>query len=170
MSEKAVVNVAKQEQVPDEFEVMGVRVRLVAVPIGIIQDALASLKPPKIPIFHDPDKDRDYENPNDPDYLIDVEQYHTSRGTVSTEAFCMFGIVLLDSLPKNENWLNRIKFMHKRGKLDLGWVDWDDPTDKEFLFKRYVVGTTEVINAISTKTSITEGGIARAKVNFQRTT
>ena len=168
MSEKEVVTVAKVQSIPDIFEIYGTKIRLIAVPVGIVQDSLIQLIPPKAPMFYDEDKDREYENPNDPDYLNDVAMYDQKRGVVTTEAFCMFGIELLDGLPKDDAWLKRLKFMHKKGTLDLSWVDWDDETDVEFLFKRYVVGTTEVITTISQKTAVTSEAVAQAKTGFQR--
>lgn len=163
-----VLTVAKVQDVLDIFEVHGVQVQLVAVPIGIVQDSLAQLAVPKVPMFFDEDKQREYENPNDPEYLQAMSDYDTKRGKITTEAFCMFGIDLPDGLPEDDNWLKRLKFMSKIGTMDLSSVDFDDEIEIEYLFKRYVVGTTEVITAISQKTAVTREAIAQAKTGFRR--
>lgn len=159
---------AKKENVSDEFEVYGVRVKLVAVPVGVVQDALAYLEPPKVPKWMNEEKGREENNPNDPDYVAAVEKYEQQQGIASMETMAMFGIELPDGLPQDDSWLKKIKYLAKRGTLNLDNVDWNDETEIEFLFKRYVVATVSVVAAIGQKTGVTQESIAQAKAGFRR--
>lgn len=169
MTEKEVIQVAKEQKKdqPDIIEMYGVKARVVTVPVGLIQDALAKIKQPDVPTWFNEDKGRDEENPNHPDYLRDIDEYREKRGLVTTDTLCLFGIDIEDGWPPGDTkWLRRLKLMHKRDSLDLEWVDWDDEIDLEFLFKRYVLGTSSVIARISAKTGVTQEGIAQAKDGF----
>lgn len=163
------LEVAK-EQIATEFdtvEIYGVTAHLVAVPIGLLQDALSRIKEPKVPTFFDEDKQESYENPTDPEYIRALDEYKDKINKVTTDIFCMFGIEL-DGMPETDDWLKRVQFLVKRGELVLDDIDLDDPVDKEFLFKRYVIGSTAVIREISAKTTVTQAGVNKAKTFFRR--
>lgn len=151
----------------DYVEHYGVTARIVPVPIGLLQDALSRLKEPKVPTFFDEDKQESYENPTDPEYLRAIEEHKEKISKVTTEVFCMFGIEL-DGMPETDEWLKRIQFLVKRGTIVLDDIDLQDEMDREFLFKRYIVGSTAVIRAISEKTSVTQAGVNKAKEFFRR--
>lgn len=171
MTEQNVaVQVAKQKKetvVDDEFDVMGVHVSLVAVPVGLVQDAQSHIKPPKVPSYYNEDKGREEENPTHPDYLNAVQEYEEKRTQAALDTMIMFGIEL-DGLPTDDSWLKRIKLLGKRGTLELSNVDFDDSIEQEFLFKKYVVATTSVIQAIGAKTGVSREAIAQAKAGFRR--
>ena len=165
--QNAAVLVAKEkrEYLSDEFVVQGVNVRLVSVPLGLIQDAQSHLREPKVPIWHNETKNRDEENPNDPDYLDAVEKYKTDLNTAAIDTFVMFGIEI-DKLPDDDAWLKKLQWSHKRGTIDLSGIDFEDELDLEFLFKKYVIGTKEVISVITSKTAIGPEVVKRAKDGF----
>jgi hypothetical protein len=168
MDKNVAVQVAqdKNNKVNDEFTLNGVNVRLVAVPVGLIQDAQSRLKIPKVPTFFNDSKGREEENPVDPDYLMKVDKYNEDRGIAALDTMLMFGIEI-DGLPENDSWLKKIKWLHKRGTLDLSAVDFDDEIDLEFLFKKYVVGTRDVITDISKIAGVGREAIAQAKAGFR---
>lgn len=171
MAEKNVaVAVAKEQQelVNDEFEVLGVRVKLVSVPIGLIQDAQSHLIPPKVPMMLNETKGREEENPLDPTYLEKVAEYEEKRGMAAMDTMIMFGLVV-DGLPETDDWLKRILWLSNRGTMPLPDVDFTDPIEKEFLFKKYVIATTRVIQAIGQKTGVSKEAITQAKNGFRPT-
>lgn len=164
-----VVKEARTDEADDIFECDGVRVKINSVPSNLIQDALARLEPPEVPRFFNEDKAREEENPNHPGYLAAMEKYQEKRGAVSVEVMIMAGAELLDGLPENDKWLKELKLLHKRGTLDLTWVDdWDDPFIQEFLFKKYKLTQTNIITAIGRRTGVSQEGIDRAKRGFRR--
>jgi hypothetical protein len=73
----------------------------------------------------------------------------------------------VDGLPTDTKWLAKLKYLEKRGKIDLSTYDLDDPMDQEFLFLRYVAVAQEDLQTISVKSGITKEGVDKAKAQFQ---
>ncbi len=153
---------------PAEYylEAYQIRVRLVPVPPQMIDEVSNRIKDPEVPVWHDPDKDRDAPNPLDPAYKKAMEEAVRQRGLAAIDTMCLFGIELIDGLPTDELWLSKLRLMEKRGLLSLSSYDLDDPMDKEFLFKRYVVANNEVIQAVTRVSGITPEEVAKAEQSF----
>ena len=47
---------------------------------NILMDLFQKFKEPKVPVFINPDKEREEENPNDPDYIAAKEKYDAEVG------------------------------------------------------------------------------------------
>lgn len=140
------VAIAKEEAGETEpriVERQGVRARLVAVPAGVLEESESRIKDPPVPMWHNPDKDREEENPNDPAYLRALQENELARGKAAMEAVCLWGVELLNGLPEDDAWIGKLKFAERRGHLDLSWVDWNDPIELEFVFKRYAFVTVD---------------------------
>lgn len=116
----------------------GVRIKLSAVPPGLVEDVVAQIKDPPVPMFYDEEREREYPNPADPGYVKALQQVERDRSVAMIEAVILFGIDLVDGLPEDGAWLKKLRFMGKRGTFDLSGYDLDDELDKEFLFKRYI--------------------------------
>lgn len=168
-----VVELAKERQgaeAAEEFTVDGVRIRLVGVPSGTIQDAVARIPVPEVPLWHNPDKDRDEPNPNDPGYLKALERHSQEQGRVATEAMIMFGCEIDPETwpPQSDVWLRKLQLSARIGMLDLSWVDWDDEIDLQFLFlKHRAVGNDRLIQ-IGRVGGLNREAIAQARASFQR--
>ncbi len=114
----------------------GVRARVMPVPSAVLEDALARLKPPAVPLWHNPDKDRDEENPADPDYLAAVRQHQIDQFRIMRDVFAIFGLEV--EVPPDDAWVRRLRLAERQGAVDLAGYDLDDPVDREFVYKRYV--------------------------------
>lgn len=146
----------------------GVRARLKPVSQSIIQDALALLKEPRVPMWANPDKDgREEPNPVDPDYIEAMEQYRQEQMRVSFNVLSFFGIELIDGLPEDDGWLRRLKVMHKLGHIDLDKFDLDDEIDREFLYKRYVAMGNPDFVLIGALSGISPEEVDRAAASFR---
>jgi hypothetical protein len=170
MSDKPAVDVAKEVKQPEEkvIERYGVKARIVPAPPGLVQDAVGRLSPPPVPTWFNEKKGRDEPNPSDPSYLAALEKYESDRGSAAIDALVMFGVELLDELPVDGKWVKKLKFLHLKGSLDLGWVeDWEDSVTLEFLFKRYVLIHTGDLQEIAKQTGVSEEAIAQAKRGFR---
>jgi hypothetical protein len=169
MAEKAVIEVAReQEEQDDIWEVEGYKIRVKAIPVAIISDVSNRIPDPEIPIWHDPEYDRDVQNPNDPAYLNKKEEVDRKRGEAMIDATVMFGIDLPDGVPPTEKWLPKLKFLEKRGQVDLSGYDLSDDLEKEFVFKKYIIASIALINYIQNMSSVTPEDIGEAGRPFRR--
>jgi hypothetical protein len=169
MAEKAVIEVAReQEEQDDIWEVEGYKIRVKAIPVAIISDVSNRIPDPEIPVWHDPEYDRDVQNPNDPAYLSAKEEVDRKRGEAMIDATVMFGIDLPDGIPPTEKWLPKLKFLEKRGQVDLSGYNLSDDLEKEFVFKKYIIASIALINYIQNMSSVTPEDIGEAGRPFRR--
>jgi hypothetical protein len=169
MAEKAVIEVAReQEEQDDIWEVEGYKIRVKAIPVAIISDVSNRIPDPEIPIWHDPEYDRDVQNPNDPAYLNKKEEVDRKRGEAMIDATVMFGIDLPDGVPPTEKWLPKLEFLEKRGQVDLSGYNLSDDLEKEFVFKKYIIASIALINYIQNMSSVTPEDIGAAGKPFRR--
>ena len=134
------VEIAKRQQSGDGTVTLstGVRVRLRPIPPGTMQEAGASITPPRVPVWINPDKNREEPNPNDPDYLAALENYGRQRHQVIEEVAFMFGLELVDGVPDmGDEWERNLQWLVRKGRIDLAGYDMSDPVDREFLYKKH---------------------------------
>lgn len=162
------VDVAHEHDVgAEQILSTGVRARIVPVAASLIEEVTRRVEDPEVPIWHDPDRDKDIPNPDHPVYLRELEEARRQRGEAAMEAMILFGVELIDGLPEDDGWLDKLKFLDKRGMLDLSGYDLDDPLDKEFVYKRYIaVGSADFIR-IGRESGLSEEGIRAAGDTFR---
>jgi len=117
-------------------------------------------------MWHNPDKDRDEPNPNDPKYIAAKQEADRQRGIAAIDAVVMFGVELLDGVP-DDGWLGKLRYLEKRGLLDLESFDLDDPLDLEFLYKRYVAVSAQDIAYIMRTSGVREEDVEAAIRSFR---
>lgn len=144
----------------------GVRLQLVPVSASLIDDVTSRVPDPEIPVWYNEKKERDEPNESDPNYLREMEEAGRLRGIAAMDAMIMFGVELPDGLPQEDKWLRKLKFMEKRGLLDLNDYDLDDTEEREFLFKRLVAVSGNLITKISELSGISGEEVERAKESF----
>jgi hypothetical protein len=140
------VELAKRQQNEDGTVTLstGVRVRLRPIPPGTMGEARASIVVPKVPVWVNPDKDREEPNPNDPEYLDALAEWDRQRSQALLEVALMFGLELVDGVPEMGDWERNLQWLGKRGRIDLAGYDMSDPVDREFLYKKHcVMGTAK---------------------------
>jgi hypothetical protein len=145
----------------------GTRVRVTPVSAALIDEVSSRIKDPPIPMYRNEEKGRDEPNPVDPKYLEGVQEAQNKRGTAAIDAMVMFGIELVDGLPEDEGWLGKLKWLEKRGSVDLSEYDMNDPVEKEFVYKRFVACAGEILEAITRVSGISGEDIARAEASFR---
>jgi hypothetical protein len=145
----------------------GVRGRIVPVGASLVDEVIGRIKNPPVPTFVNEEKGREEENPNDPQYLAAVEDANRERAVAVMDVLVMFGLELLDGLPDDDTWVKRIKFLERRGMLDLEGYDLEDPFDLEFLYKKYVAVGTQDLIAIGRHAGLSQEAIAEAAQSFQ---
>jgi hypothetical protein len=170
MTGKATVDVAKEKNGKMKGEVTlpnGVRIRVNGVAASLIDAVTSRIREPEIPMAYIQDKEREEPNPSDPKYQKELEEIGRKRGIAAIDAMVMFGIDLLDGIPKDRSWLSKLKFMQKHGQLDLSEYDLEDEVDLEFLYKRFVLADNYIITMLSEASGLTPEDEAKAVESFQ---
>lgn len=164
-----VIGVAKERSERDYDEIVvlstGIRVKLHGVSATLIDEVSSRIADPEIPVIFDEDKQRNIENPFDPKYIKAVDQVAKLRGVAALDAMIMFGVILVDPIPPDSEWLPKLLYLQKRGNLDLSPYDLKDPFEKEFVFKRYVAVGSDDLQKIGGQ--VTQAQVAQAEAAFQ---
>ena len=171
MNEKAAIETAREridDTQEDLLEVEGYVIRVKAIPVAIISDVTDRIPDPEIPVWHNPEMDRDEQNPNDPAYLKAKEEVDAKRGRAMIDATVMFGIELPSGIPPTDEWLPKLKFLEKHGQVDLSGYDLSDDLELGFVFKRYIIANVALINYIQEKSSVMPSDLEKAGRPFRR--
>jgi hypothetical protein len=144
----------------------GYKARIRPVPSKLLDEVASVVQDPDVPKQFVEAKGRDEYNPLDPAYLRQVRAANRARGIRITEALIMFGIDLIDPVPPNEKWLPKLRYMEKRGAINLSEFDFGNPLDCEFVFKCYVAVSTKDMMYVSLASGLTEPEVAVAMAGF----
>ena len=169
-SSNPVVQVAKEQAADDIMTLRsGVRIRLIPVPASLIDAVTSKIKEPDIPMVTlDDGSGRDAANPLDPVYLKEMDEVRRLRGLAAIDAMAIFGVELVDGLPPDNEWLNKLMQMESMGLLDLSAeYDLSDPLIKELVYKKFVGVTTDVITKVTEISGISPEEVAAAEESFQ---
>ena len=144
----------------------GVVGRIIPVGASLVDDVVASIRDPKVPMFFNADKGREEENPLDPEYIEEMERTERRRAIAAMETLLLFGLEL-ESVPPDEEWLPRLQLMAKRGHITLDGFDLNDPLEKELIYKKYIaVGTADLIQ-IGQQAGLTSRDVEEAARSFK---
>ena len=144
----------------------GVRVKVFPVSATLIDEVVSRVEDPEVPIFHNPDKDRDEPNPNDPQYLKALAKADKQRGIAAMDAMVMFGVQVVDGIPAPETWLTKLQMMDRMKRLDLSVYDLTNEIDVEFLYKRYILADAELLDIVGKESGMIAEDVERAERSF----
>ena len=144
----------------------GYTARIIPVGASLVDEVVAYIAAPKVPMFFNEDKGREEENPTDPAYVEAVAKAERERAIAVIDTLIMFGLELEEPPPADGAWLKKLCFLEKRGQLDLSGYDLDDEFDREFLFKKYIATGTADLMDIGRKAGLTQEAISQAAQNF----
>lgn len=156
----------------------GVRVRLLPVSALLIQSAMSRIKDPPVPIVKDEEQGREYDNPSDPAYLEALAQASLDRGYARLNTIILWGVELIDDMPEDDTWLEKLKLMDKQRIIDLSDFDFENPLEKEFAYKKFIAigdkldsnGANVDLTLISNRGMVSEEAIEQASDSFQSDT
>eukprot|EP00919_Chromeraceae_sp_WS-2016_P030391 GHVR01072123.1.p1 GENE.GHVR01072123.1~~GHVR01072123.1.p1 ORF type:complete len:176 (+),score=31.97 GHVR01072123.1:438-965(+) len=171
MSEQknAALTVAKMADKTDDGIVTlstGVRARLVPVATGVLEAVKSQIVDPPVPMWMNPEKEREEPNFNDPEYNRALTDNTDRRGTAVMDALIIFGVELVDGIPDSAGWLSGLKMMERLGHLDLSAFDLDDPLDLEFLYKKHKAVAAADYGLLTNLAGLTGEVIAEAEDTF----
>ena len=130
---------AEEPTAPEIVERHGARAELHPVSAGMIEDAYERYPDPE-------DKEAE-------DYAERQARAAYERGKIILEAMLLFGVKLVH-MPEDARWLENLQFMERRGRLDLSSYDLENQTEREFVFKRYVLLTPLDLLKVGRKTGL----------------
>lgn len=164
-----VIDVAREKtkKEADIIEVNGIRFSIVPVSAALIEEVTRRVKDPPIPVVFNVEMNRSVENPGDPNYLLELSETTSKRNRAAIDAFALFGIELKDGLPSDDSWLNKLKYLSKLGHISLDGFDLNDDLDKEFLLKRYVLVSGDVLERVSRASGVNPADIEAAEKSFR---
>lgn len=144
----------------------GIKAKIKPVPTQLIDNINARIKDPKPPKQYVKEKDREEENPLDPAYLKALEEAVLARGRATTEAMIMFGIELVEDIPDESIWLPKLKFLEKRGYLDLEEYDLEDEMEREFVYKCFVAVSNDDLMKVMRVSGLSGEEVEEAMAGF----
>jgi len=145
----------------------GARVSILPVSATLLDEVTARVIDPEPPMFFNENKQREEPNPSDPTYLRELAVNERKRLVASLDVMTMFGLELLDGMPDDDSWMRKLKMMEKMGHIDLSKYDTKDDLDLEFMYKRYIILSADIINKIGSASGLTEEEVAKAEAVFQ---
>lgn len=161
----------KVETETDDLHNLSTGYQAIIIPVGgsLIDDIVAGIEYPPVPTFMNEDKGRVEENPVDPAYLAARDAVDLQRANSAMEALLMLGVQLEGEwpLPRDKNWLAKLQFLERRGRIDLSQFDIKEPMDLELMFKKYVaVGTKDLI-MVGMKAGLSRADVEEAAKVFK---
>jgi len=164
--EPAVI-VAEKKEVGEQTDIIvlstGVQARLVPVSASLIDEVTAQVKNPLPPLWMNDAKGREEPNPSDPAYLQELEAAERERGVKAMDALVMFGVELVDGVPEDDVWLQKLQF--------LGVVEPErelSPMEREFIYKKHVALSAVDIGEVTKMSGISAEEVEVAEATFQR--
>jgi hypothetical protein len=150
----------------------GYWIRIKPVSASLIDEAQSVIQEPEVPTYYIEEKDRHEPNPADPAYLRALERLDVERAIAAADTIILFGVDLIneDGSPmavEMGDWIDKLRFLERRGQMDLSVYDFDNALDREFVFKKYIAVAAPDFMIISEASGIREEDIDRAKRSFK---
>jgi len=163
------VEAAREMDTDERVLDSGVRVRIHRLPQLLIDDAVNRVPEPKVPYIKDEERGYEIPNPDDPRYLADLAEHERAQSHAAVDAVVLWGIDLVDGVPKDDEWLPKLEFYARRGHLDLSSFDFSNKLEKEFAYKRYVALSARELGELIPMmiSGVTEEDVAKATESFR---
>jgi len=164
-----VIEVARQVGNDEHIIILptGDRAKLVPVSASLIDEVTNRIAEPAVPTWYNKEREREEQNPNDPEYIRKSEEVARMRGLAAMDAMVMFGVELLDGVPEDDGWLKKLQFLSSRGQIDLTSFDLDDSLTREYVYKRFIATNTVIIKKISALSGLSTEEVDRAEHSFR---
>lgn len=145
----------------------GIEVLLKPVPSAAVIEAQKAIKNPPIPRQSIEGKEGTFENLTDPDYIQKISEKNIERIEAQYDVMAMLGVELVNGLPKSDEWLEKLQFLTRLGRLDLDKYDLTSLLEKEFIYKRYVVMGNDDWTLLTNLSGLVAEDVEAAQDNFR---
>jgi len=167
VKEPAVIVAEKNENMAAERAVItlstGVKALLTPVSASLIDEVTARVKDPQVPMWMNEDKGREEPNPAHPQYLEDLATAERLRGKAAMDALIMFGVKLVDPVPEENDWLEKLQFLEVVETRELSKME------RVFFYKKFIAVSATDIGKITQLSGISSEDMEVAEGTFQRT-
>ena len=136
----------------------GVRAVLKPVSASLIEEVTSRIEEPEVPKWFDPNKEREEENPTDPNYLREVAEVTRLRGLAAFDAMLLFGVELVDPIPDN-GWESRLSI------LGIS-VNKDDEFERKFAYIKYIAVSSSDMDELSRLSGVQQSEVDDAVNSF----
>jgi hypothetical protein len=140
----------------------GIKAILTAVSSSSIIEAQAEIIDPPVPMVKIEGKPGEFENPNDPAYLKEVQRVQMERVQAGIDTLIIMGVELVDGIPSDDKWLKKLQYLAKRGRISLDSYDLNDELDRDFLYKKYIAMSSDDWNMLNEISGINPADIEAA--------
>jgi len=144
----------------------GVEAILTPVASTLIQDVMSEVQDPPVEMWYNKEKEIDEPNYLHPDYVRAMEQAERKRSDAALDAVILFGVKLVNGVPEDDAWIKQLRYLEKRGRINLDAYDLDDEFEREFVYKRYVAVAGDDFNLIAQLSGVPGAERARARTTF----
>ena len=146
----------------------GVRIRIRPVSARLLTESMARVPEPKIPMWWDKDREKEIENPGDPSYVRALDEREAKQTNVAMDALIMFGVELIDGVPKDDAWITKLNILDKFGVIDMSEYDLDNEIEREFVFKKFIAVSGGDLTLLQDASGlVTAEDLAEAEDSFQ---
>lgn len=146
----------------------GYRVRFVPVPHNTLREVQAKIVDPPVPMIpHPNDPSRQIENPMSITYRETLERNKEERLKVVLNALFLFGLELLDPLPTDETWLDKLILL---GLINAEEIESASTLQRELWYKKWVIADGTVFERLYGTLGVSEEAIAQARAAFKSNT
>lgn len=169
---KAAVDSVSEPADPSTFTATnGTRLKLKRVPHMIVLDAAKHLPVPKVPRVFDQDKQRELENPADPDYQRALADYGRQTGELTVNLYLVMGTKVIEVGPEvspleSDEWVEELCIVYPQADVPVG-----GPRRRLAWLKYHVlddVDISEIVQRISVMNgAVREEAVAQARDSFR---
>jgi len=146
----------------------GHRVRFVPVPHNTLREVQAKIIDPPVPMIpHPNDPSRQIENLSSITYRETLERNKEERLKVTLNALFLFGLELLDPLPADKTWLDKLVLL---GLINTDEIESASALQQELWYKKWVIADGTVFERLYGTLGVSEEAIAQARAAFKSNT
>lgn len=147
----------------------GIILECKTVPPLLVSAVDQEFVPPPPPKWFDPEKQREEDNPNDPDYLKEVQKLEDARQLALTDLTLAVGTKVFFIPegyypPESDEWIASVEFANRITGRDLK-VDKDDPTKRYLSWLRFYALETGVDVALASSLPYQLAGVSEQEVS-----
>lgn len=150
----------------------GVVVRFDRISLALTREAQSAIPDPdtKQYMFDDPNTGLKVFNADHPEYKVAVKATETEREQAGMDIMIAMGFELVNPMPVGDEWTSiekRLRWLDKKGRIDLSGLDLSDELDREFAYKKYILASLRVFYILNSLNGYSLEGIARQAQSFQ---
>lgn len=150
----------------------GVIVKFNRISLALVRETQATILDPdtKQYNFTDPSTGIETFNLDHPEYKAALRAVAKEREAAGMDIMIAMGIELVAGMPVDEEWERiekQLLWLERKKKIDLSGLDLKDELDREYAYKKYILGSYRVYYILNSLNGYSLEGIAEQARSFQ---